>query len=56
MFVRIVAYGRTPWNANSEENIAGYKLHFGPIRAAPVETIDVGNTTTATIEGLHRDT
>ena len=39
----------------SEENVAYCKAHFPPVCAAPVETIDVGNATTATIENLHRN-
>jgi hypothetical protein len=44
------------WYGNSAENAAGYELHHGPISAAPDENINVSNTTTATVEDLHRDT
>jgi len=44
------------WNANSEPDIAGYKVHYGPASGTPTQTIDVGNTTTATIHDLNPDT
>lgn len=44
------------WNANSEPHMVGYKVHYGPISGTPTQTIDVGNTTTATIHDLNPNT
>ncbi len=37
------------WDANSEPDVAGYKLHFGPASGSYPETFDAGNLTTATV-------
>ena len=39
------------WNANSESDIAGYRVHYGTVAAPYSMTADVG-TTTATIDQL----
>jgi chitinase len=40
------------WDANSEPDVAGYKLHLGTVSGHYMQSIDVGNTTQATINGL----
>jgi uncharacterized protein YxeA len=40
------------WNPNTESNLAGYKVHFGGAYREYIETIDVGNVTSYTIEDL----
>lgn len=41
------------WNANTEPDLAGYKVHWGASNDYPFEnTIDAGNTTFYTITGL----
>ena len=44
------------WDANSEPNIAGYKLHYGTTKGEPSQSVDVGNTTTATASNLNDET
>jgi hypothetical protein len=40
------------WDANSEADLAGYKLHYGLESAKYVSTVDVGNLTLYTLSGL----
>ena len=40
------------WDANTEPNLAGYKIYYGTASGAYTVTIDVGNITTCTITGL----
>jgi hypothetical protein len=45
------------WNANSEADLAGYKVHWGTTNNYPYEnTLDVGNVTSYTITGLSSGT
>jgi len=44
------------WDANSEPNIAGYKLLYGTTKGEPSESVDVGNTTTAAVSNLNDGT
>lgn len=44
------------WDANSEPNIAGYKVHYGTAHGVYGAPIDVGNVTTYTITGLTANT
>ena len=45
------------WEANSEANIAGYKLHWGTVNKIPfTDKTDVGNATQHTITDLAEDT
>ncbi len=49
------AYGfqlELAWDANSEPDIAGYKVHYGTISKNYVHRIDVGNHQSATISSL----
>ena len=38
------------WNANTEPDLAGYRIHWGPVSGQPDQHRDVGNVTTATID------
>src|SRR5215469_13459156 len=40
------------WNPSSGPNLAGYRVHEGTVSGTYTKTIDVGNSTTATILGL----
>ena len=40
------------WDPNSEADVAGYKLYYGTASGTYTETVDVGNTTTATAANL----
>ena len=41
------------WNANSEGNLAGYRLLYGTTSGVYPISVDAGNTTTATASGLN---
>jgi hypothetical protein len=40
------------WDANSEPDLAGYKLHYGTACGNYTSVVDVGNQTTYTLSGL----
>ncbi|MEO5821029.1 MAG: DUF5719 family protein [Vicinamibacteraceae bacterium] len=40
------------WNANTESNLAGYIVQYGPQSGSPSTTVDVGNVTSRTMTGL----
>ena len=40
------------WNANTESNIAGYRIQYGTVSGSPSTTIDAGNVTSRTMTGL----
>jgi hypothetical protein len=40
------------WDANTETNLAGYKVHYGVASRSYGNTSDVGNITNATVSGL----
>jgi hypothetical protein len=40
------------WDANTEPEVAGYKLHYGTAQGVYPKSFDAGNSTTATIEEL----
>jgi Fibronectin type III domain len=44
------------WDANPMPNIAGYKLYYGTAKGKPSQSVDVGNTTTATVSNLDDET
>ncbi|MBI3608556.1 MAG: metallophosphoesterase family protein [Nitrospirae bacterium] len=44
------------WDANTEPDIAGYKLHYGTISGAYTSVLDAGNVTTRTVTGLGNGT
>lgn len=45
------------WDANTEPNLAGYKLHYNTVKAGPPysETVDVGNVLEHTFKDLDLD-
>jgi hypothetical protein len=40
------------WDANVETDVAGYRVYYGNSPGAYSKTVDVGNTTTATLQNL----
>ena len=51
----MIAYGAAvdlAWDANTEPDLAGYKIHYGTARGDYSHTIDVGNITTYTLTDL----
>src|SRR5512132_672833 len=44
---------RLAWNANTDSNIAGYRVTYVPQSGGSARTIDVGNVTSTTITGLN---
>lgn len=44
------------WNANTESNLAGYRLLYGTTPGTYSGSVDAGNTTTATATGLNSGT
>ena len=54
----MVAYGAAvtlAWDANTEPDLAGYRIHYGTASGDYSHTIDVGNITTYTLTGLEED-
>ncbi len=37
------------WDANTETNIAGYKIHYGSVEGIYTDVVDVGNVLTYTL-------
>lgn len=46
---------RLRWNPNPEPDIAGYRVYHGTTSGAWITTVDVGNVTEATVEGVPDD-
>jgi hypothetical protein len=44
------------WNANTESNLAGYRVQYGTVSGSPSTTIDVGRVTSRTFTGLQAGT
>ncbi len=40
------------WDANSEADLSGYRVHYGPVSSGYTESVDVGNSTSTTVSGL----
>src|SRR5688500_14976962 len=40
------------WNANTESNLAGYRVQYGTVSGSPSTTIDVGRVTSRQFTGL----
>jgi hypothetical protein len=44
------------WNANTESNLAGYRVHYGTVSGSPSANVDVGLVTSRTFTGLQPGT
>jgi fibronectin type 3 domain-containing protein len=44
------------WDANTEPDLAGYKIHYGTESGTYTTTLDVGDSTTVTIDSLQANT
>ncbi len=44
------------WNPNTENDLAGYKIHYGTTSGSYTASVDVGKVTTATISNLSEGT
>jgi hypothetical protein len=40
------------WDPNTEPDLQGYKIHYGPTRGNYTNTVNVGNVTNYTVAGL----
>ena len=40
------------WNANTESDLAGYRVEYGTVSGAPSATVEAGNVTQRQITGL----
>lgn len=40
------------WDAVPDSDVIGYRIHYGVVSGLYVETLEVGNTTSATVSGL----
>ena len=50
--VGLAAEIRLAWDANTESDVAGYKIYYGTSSKSYTGSVDVGNTTTYTLTGL----
>ena len=51
----VLAYSaqvKLAWNANEEDDLAGYRIHYGTSTRDYSTTVDVGDTTQYTVTGL----
>src|SRR5215203_3922440 len=44
------------WNANTESNLAGYRVQYGTVSGSPSSTLDVGRVTSKLMTGLQQGT
>ena len=48
----IAASLKVNWNANTDSDLAGYKVYYGTTSGTYASSVNVGNTTTYTIPNL----
>jgi hypothetical protein len=56
LFCTTVAFAETDitlaWDANTEQDLSGYRLHYGNLSGSYSESVDVGNVLEHTIKNL----
>jgi hypothetical protein len=52
----MTAQASLAWDPSPDSTVTGYKLHYGTESGSYTESVDVGNTTSYTLDGLQPNT